>query len=658
MAVSHIFTSPVADATGTVTIWNGATTATVAASDIVRPSDWNSVHNQFMTLGGNTAGQSTVSGTNIVFAGGNNVTISANGQTVSFVGPTAAGTGFTSTTTAGTAIVGTLGTDGLSVGVPAFVTTFDATSGRAGTGFATTTSNGGVMAGTMNTNGLTLGVPAFLTTARGSTDAIGLNTALTAGPLAWTVNSSGLSLNAGSAAGTTSGFTGGASISGSMTHNTAGLAISLSHPAWITTARASTDGIGLNSAFTAGPLAMTINSSGLSLNASSAAGTTSGFAGNLISGSMTHNTAGLNLSLNHPAWLTTARGSTDAIGLNTAQTNVTWTVNSSGLSLDARGYAGTGTTFAGANVSGSMTVNSVGVNLSLSAGAGGTINQTGPNIAAGTQTGTSGTIVFSNSNGVTFGMSNSSVVTASVANPMATYVPYWPASTSTQTYGGLGTTSASAFVYPIQIYQDITFNHLKFMYSASLATGTGSANQNIRSMFGIFTNNAGTLSALSTGSFSLALTVTSVSGTISFPSSTNSAGYTYGTTTWTTTAQGQSFVGTGQNRVADLVFGGNMTLTPGLYWLGVMQTQGTTNTSIGLSTGMVGVVMNSTSNMGYMGQAFSNVSTLTALHLGAHGVYSSTGSAGYGGTTLPTSMFLTGFSNSLQMMPLLTFMST
>ena len=66
-----------------------------------------------------------------------------------------------------------------------------------------------------------------LTTARASNDAVGLNTALTAGPLAWTVNSGGLSLNAGSAAGTTSGFA-GANISGSMTHNTAGLALSLS----------------------------------------------------------------------------------------------------------------------------------------------------------------------------------------------------------------------------------------------------------------------------------------------------------------------------------------------------------------------------------------------------------------------------------------------
>jgi len=43
------------------------------------------------------------------------------------------------------------------------------------------------------------------------------------------------------------------------------------------------------------------------------------------------------------AYLTTARASTDGVGLNTAQTNVVWTVNSSGISLNASGYAGIGT---------------------------------------------------------------------------------------------------------------------------------------------------------------------------------------------------------------------------------------------------------------------------------------------------------------------------
>jgi hypothetical protein len=91
MAINHVFTNAVADATGTLTIWNGATTATVAATNIVRPSDWNSAHVLASTISGNTAGQSTVSGNDIVLAGGNNITLSANGSTISIVGGAGAG---------------------------------------------------------------------------------------------------------------------------------------------------------------------------------------------------------------------------------------------------------------------------------------------------------------------------------------------------------------------------------------------------------------------------------------------------------------------------------------------------------------------------------------------------------------------------------------
>ena len=67
MAVSHIYTQTVADGT---------------ATSVVRPSDWNSAHNQYYSLAGNTAGNSTVSGTNVIWQGGNNVTLSGNGATI------------------------------------------------------------------------------------------------------------------------------------------------------------------------------------------------------------------------------------------------------------------------------------------------------------------------------------------------------------------------------------------------------------------------------------------------------------------------------------------------------------------------------------------------------------------------------------------------
>lgn len=117
MAVQHVFSNAVAD--GTVT-------------SIVRPSDWNSYHNQQVTLAGNTAGQSTVSGTNIVFQGGNNVTLSANtaanaativisgGDTSQFLTTAMqsnAGSNFVAATSPvyGTNITGTVGSNGISL---------------------------------------------------------------------------------------------------------------------------------------------------------------------------------------------------------------------------------------------------------------------------------------------------------------------------------------------------------------------------------------------------------------------------------------------------------------------------------------------------------------------------------------------------------------
>lgn len=59
-ALYHVYNQTVADGT---------------ATSVVRPSDWNSAHQISQTISGNTSGTSTVSGTNIVWAGGNNVTL-------------------------------------------------------------------------------------------------------------------------------------------------------------------------------------------------------------------------------------------------------------------------------------------------------------------------------------------------------------------------------------------------------------------------------------------------------------------------------------------------------------------------------------------------------------------------------------------------------
>lgn len=152
-ALYHAYTQTVADGT---------------ATSVVRPSDWNSAHVQGQTLSGNTAGVSTFTGTNIVFQGGNNVTLSgvtaAGAATIIVSGANTAaqtvqtqasgaiaGTGFSSTSTAGTNITAAVGTNGVNMAVPNFITTYvnDLTSGRAGTGTTLALTN---LTGTLNAN--------------------------------------------------------------------------------------------------------------------------------------------------------------------------------------------------------------------------------------------------------------------------------------------------------------------------------------------------------------------------------------------------------------------------------------------------------------------------------------------------------------------------
>ena len=83
MAVSHVFSNAVANWTGTATVFNSqGSTTTVAATALVRPQDWNSVHNQFSTLTGNTSLNSTASGTNIVLQGVGGITLVGSTNTI------------------------------------------------------------------------------------------------------------------------------------------------------------------------------------------------------------------------------------------------------------------------------------------------------------------------------------------------------------------------------------------------------------------------------------------------------------------------------------------------------------------------------------------------------------------------------------------------
>lgn len=155
--------------------------------------------------------------------------------------------------------------------------------------------------------------------------------------------------------------------------------------------------------------------------------------------------------------LTTARASNDGVGLNTAQTNVTWTVNSAGLSFNAAGYAGTGTSATNA----SITLNSNGLAISVASPAGGGAALKG----SGTYTQNTGTIEFANSNGITFGLSNNGTMTAS-HNGLTTAMRS-DAVTLSNVNVSAGTTSQnlSAFVFS-------NSNNFSFGLNGSTITGS------------------------------------------------------------------------------------------------------------------------------------------------------------------------------------------
>ena len=358
MSIQHIYSQTVADGT---------------ATSVVRPSDWNSVHNMVLNVSGNTVGTSQISGSDIIWAGGNNVTLSANGSTVTIVGPNT--------------VAQTVQTQ--------------ASGNIVGAGFTTTTIAGAVVAATQNSAGLLMAVPSYLTTAQSpgaylttamvsnaGSNFVGLNSALTANGVSATINSSGLSLNFPAflttaaqvshshnfATTTTNG-----SVAVVATTNSAGATVAM--PPWITTYVAQT-----NQTVASGNIA------GTGYTSTTQAGTTVG---------ATHNTAGLSMAW--PPFITTY----------VAQTTQT---------QPAGNIAGVGTTFGGTNVSGSMTLNSNGLALSLSAaapGGGGAIN-----VAAGTTNGNLQTLSFVNGSGVSWGL-NGSTITASVNAGGAAATGFW-----------------------------------------------------------------------------------------------------------------------------------------------------------------------------------------------------------------------------------------
>lgn len=344
---------------------------------------WDTVSNPGVVF---SAGANTNNLTAVTFSNSNGVSFGLNAGviTATFSGGTGgggAGTGFTSATTAGTAIVGTLNSNGLSVGIPAYLTTAalsQDTSKYAGTGFTTATTAGTNIVGTLATNGISLGVPAYLTTyvndltsGRAGT---GFTSATTAGTaIVGTLNTNGLSvgvpayLTTAALSGDTSKYAG----TGFTTATTAGTAvvgtlntngISMGVPAYLTTSPAVT-----NSSWTVSDSATSVTVGRLMF--SNANGVSFGL--------ITSN----NGSQSVTASIATTYAGTGFTSTSTAGANIVGTLNTSGLSLAVPAYlttamaSGEGSnfvaataSFAGTNASGTIASNAISVSVAAPGG--------------------------------------------------------------------------------------------------------------------------------------------------------------------------------------------------------------------------------------------------------------------------------------------------
>lgn len=573
-SVYHVFTNAIADGTN---------------ASIVRPSDWNSSH--ALTL--NAAG-SEISG---AFGNGGGVSfgLSADGKVTAAAPAGAALINFSAGTASGDlgAVVFS-NSGGVSFGLSAstitatvktdYLTTARASNDAVGLNTAKT-----AVTWTVNSSGISLDAGAYLTTARASNDAVGLNTAKT--NVTWTVNSSGISLDAGG---------------------------------YLTTARASNDAVGLNTAKT--NVTWTVNSSGISLDAgaylTTAALSTMGLyasSNTYLTSSGTHDARSLsfrgdkNITVGISAsevvfsvgnYLTTARGSTDAVGLNTAKTNVTWTVNSSGISIDGGAYLTSQTNQSvGMYATGNTTNNS---STTFDARTLGTINALGAmtagfsngsiQISAPATSSLVGTFGISvSTNGSTISVQpvfqsfyqndalvNSSAMTwngASVSHVVGFYVPA-PLSFSFLRLPALMTTNSTTLATMASATASAQGHIVSTLNAVIYSLGVGANSQSLQSVtsaqVGFTMSMKISVTNSTQGSYTLAVTQQAAGGGTSL-----STQYSVSNTNYSFTTD-QIATNFSSARYLDLPFAGS--LTPGQYWLVVgLSSTSTTAGAAGLT---------------------------------------------------------------------------
>lgn len=531
------------------------------------------------------------------------------------------------------------------------------------------TGNG--VSATINSSGISLNVPAFLTTAqpvgaylttaRASNDAIGLNTAITQNGVSMTANSSGLSLNfpaflttaqapgaylttaaqSNQVVNSLNGSTGQISLNvgSSLSSSTNGSSITFGLASNITTALQS-----------AGAYLTTAMQSASSSNFAATGFTTTTIAGAAIAG--THDTNGLKLAV--PAFLTTAALSSQTLAFslsgNIATTNSSQILNGgyalaggNGVTLQqsnntvsisvATNYQSQGAYLTTADLSANSskyiqnwkitgntagtTSSAQGTDLWLAGGNGLTISGSSNsisfsvatnyqsqgaylttamqsnaatisniNVSAGAANNNLSAFVLSNSNGMSFGL-NGSTVTADGRVILSSYEPYQLVGVGTAAPGFNTASTGVVSVYPFNIPNYVSAGILNLAYSLSFVTlGNSSGQQTIGFAAAIYSLNVSTLSSIASTSFSIGVTGNNSSYTVNQPTTTNYTGYGTGSTSSAGVNFSSAYTGL---KIVGIPI--NSLLSPGQYWLAMVGTQSTSSIAVGISASFGGATI-------------------------------------------------------------------
>lgn len=239
--------------------------------------------------------------------------------------------------------------------------------------------------------------------------------------------------------------------------------------------------------------------------------------------------------------------------------------------------------------------------------------------------------------------------------------------------------TGSLFVFPVTIPSFLKFNQVIVPVSLSyLTTSVAAVNNSYASKWGLYSITGETLNLISSNSFSIGETVNSVSLTWNYPTTTHTSGYGYGSFpagNLTTTAQIQSFVS--YSRAVGLHFGGEVALSAGVYWMGIMsqRTSGAASSTHGLSNaGIIGQVINAVNSVGsqsgispigvapaHWNQFNVDLSAWRGRHI--IGFLTNTALYNFSGTRIPDSITLSALgavaaASTVSILPSVTFVST